>query len=74
MKTDKSRIAVTVVTVFQTENLGLNKLKMHFLNTVTTITAIQTKKAAVCGEMRSFVHKITPSINIFATLGGDQRM
>ena len=30
MKTNKSRIAVTVAAVFQTENLGLNALKTHF--------------------------------------------
>ena len=51
MKTNKSRIAATAVTVFQTENLGLNAFKMHFSKTVTTITAIQTITAAVYGEM-----------------------
>ena len=50
----------SAVTVLQTENLGLNVLKMHFSKTVTTITAIQTETAAVDGEMTSFVHKITP--------------
>ena len=59
MKANKSRIAVSVGTVFQTENLGLNALKMYFWNTVTTITAIQTEKAAVYEEMTSFVNKIT---------------
>ena len=44
MKRNKSRIAVTV---FQTENLKLNALKIHFCNTVATITTIQTEKATV---------------------------
>ena len=60
--------------MFQNESLGLNVLEMYFWNTVTTITAIQTEKAAVYEKMTSFVHKITPYINIFATLGCDQRM
>ena len=46
-------------TVFHTEDLGLNALKTHFWNPVTTITAIQTEKAAVYGEITSFVYKIT---------------
>ena len=60
--------------MFQTENLGLPTLKMHFSKTVTTITAIQTETAAIYGEMISFVYKITSQINIFAKLERDQRM
>ena len=47
-------------TVFQTKNLGINALKTPFWNPVTTITAIQTKQAAVYGEITSFVYKIIP--------------
>ena len=63
MKTNKLGIAVVAVTVFQTENLRLNALKMHCWNIVTTITVIQTEKAAIYGEMTAFLHKITPWIN-----------
>ena len=48
------------VTEFQTENLRLNALKMHCWNIVTTITVIQTEKAAIYGEMTAFLHQITP--------------
>ena len=43
------------VTVFQTENLELNALKMHFWKTGTTVTAIHTETVAVYGEMTSLV-------------------
>ena len=57
IKTNKWRIAVTAGTVFQTENLGLNALKLRFWNIVTTTTAIQTEKAAVYEEWRHLYTK-----------------
>ena len=47
MKINKSRKAVTVVTEFETENLGLNALKMHFLNKVTRRVARNSRWGAV---------------------------